>query len=101
MLGVHKALVLLRKIPKNRVTTYKALAKKCRTSPRAIGCVMRNNKEPKKYPCYKVIKSSGEVGGYCGSAKGKNVRKKISLLKHDGIKVIKNKVDKRYFYKFT
>lgn len=98
---VHKALLLLKKIPKGKVTTYKILAEKCRTSPRAIAQIMRHNKDPNLYPCYKVIKSSGEVGGYSGSIKGNKIRRKILLLKKDGIKIKDGKIDlKKYGYKF-
>ena len=97
---VHKALVLLKKVPKGRVTTYKELAKATKTSPRAIGQIMRHNKEPDKYPCYKVIKSDGSIGGYCGYVKGKNIRKKILLLRRDGIEVRNGKVDKKYVYRY-
>ncbi len=90
---VHKALLLLRRIPKGRVTTYKALARACKTSPRAIGQIMRHNKEPEKYPCYKVIMSNGRIGGYQGT---RGIKKKIMLLKKDGIEVKNGKVDKKY-----
>ena len=97
---VHKALLLLRKLPKNRITTYKALAKACKTSPRAIGCIMRHNKKPGKYPCYKVIKSDGSIGGYCGDTKGVSIQKKIRLIRKDGIEVRNGKVDKKYLRVF-
>ena len=94
---VHKALLLLRKVPRGKVTTYGDLAKAAKTSPRAIGRIMRYNKEPKKYPCYKVIKSDGSIGGYCGSM---NSGKKVLLLRRDGIKIKNNRIDKMYFYRF-
>ena len=97
---VHRALLLLRKIPKCKVTTYKVLAEKCKTSPRAIGQIMKYNRRPERYPCYKVIKSSGEIGGYCGN-KEKDVKKKILSLKKDGIKIKNGKIDKKYFHHFT
>lgn len=97
---MHKALLLLKKIPKGKVTTYGALAKECNSSPRAIGQVMRHDVNPDIYPCFKVVKSSGEVGGYFGQTKGKAISRKISLLKKDGIKIEDGKIDKKYFYKF-
>ena len=97
MVKVHKALLLLRKLPRGKVTTYKILAEKCRTSPRAIGRIMRHNKEPEKYPCYKVIKSSGEVSYY-----SRGVRKKLLLLRRDGVKINKGKIDlNRYGHMFS
>ena len=93
---VHRALLLLRKIPKCKVTTYKVLAEKCKTSPRAIGQIMKYNRRPERYPCYKVIKSSGEIGGY-----SKGIRKNISLLKKDGIEIKNGKIAEKCFHHFT
>lgn len=94
---MHKAYALLRKIPRGKVTTYGALAKACNTSPRAIGSLMRSNKHPDIYPCYKVVSSSGKIGGYCGSVKGKNIERKISMLKKDGIKISNGRIDLKKF----
>lgn len=97
---MHKALSLLRKIPKGKVTTYGELARATRSSPRAIGCVMRHNKFPEKYPCYKVVRSDGNIGGFSGCVSGRNIERKIALLKKDGI-VVNNKIDlKKYLHKF-
>lgn len=94
-------LMLLKKIPKGKVTTYKELARAAKTSPRAVGAILRNNKYPQRYPCYKVVRSSGEIGGYCGSAK-KNVAKKVTLLRRDGIVVRRGKIGiKKYLYRFS
>ncbi len=94
---MHKALLLLKKIPKGKVTTYGILAKICKTSPRAVGMIMKTNKHPELYPCYKVVGSSGSLVGYSGSGGLKTKRK---LLEKDGIKFTNDKIDKRYFYKF-
>ena len=98
---MHKALLLLNKIPKGKVTTYGELARAAKSSPRAIGQVMRHNDHPELYPCYKVVSSSGRVHGYSGCLKGAKVNKKIELLHKDGIKIENDKVDlARYMYKF-
>ncbi len=94
---MHRALLLLRKIPKGKATTYKLLAEACGTSPRAIGSIMSGNKNPEKYPCYKVVRTDGNVGGY--SSKG-GCRRKAELLKKDGIEIVNGKIDKRYFWGF-
>lgn len=90
---MHRALLLLRKIPKGKVTTYGALAKACNSSPRAIGRIMANNRCPGIYPCYKVVRSDGSPGGYKGSTKGRIVAEKIRLLEKDGIKASNGKVN--------
>ena len=51
----------LREIPKEKIVSYKTLAEYFGTSPRAIGKIMNNNSQPNDFPCYKVIKSNGEI----------------------------------------
>lgn len=88
-----KVLKLLRKIPKGKVTTYKALAKACNSKGyRAVGQIMRNNPRSDLYPCYKVVKSDGTVGGYSGTDP-KMLKKKIRLLKKDGIEIKNGRID--------
>lgn len=86
---------LLLKIPKGKVTTYAELARVLKSHPRAVGKMLNCNKEPEKYPCYKVVMSSGKIGGY-----EPGVKKKIALLKKDGIKINKGKIYKKYIYKY-
>ncbi len=93
----HKALLLLKKVPKGMVVSYKELARACKTSPRAIGRIMASNKEPDKYPCYKVVYANGDVGYYSGNG---GVKRKIELLRKDGIMIKNGKVDKIFFHEF-
>lgn len=95
---MHKALILLKKIPKGKVTTYGILARICKTSPRSIGRIMKYNPDPENCPCYKVVGSSGDLVGY--SRKG-GLKTKRRLLEKGGIKFVNGKVDKKYFYKFA
>lgn len=90
---------LLQKIPKGKITTYKIIAKKAGIHPRTAGIFLGQNKYPRKYPCYKVVKSSGELGGY--SCK-EGIKKKIKLLQRDGIEVERGKVKdlERVLYRF-
>ena len=74
---------LLQKIPKNKLTTYKLLALKLKTHPRAIGKLL--NTYPSKN-CYKVIKSNGYISGYRYGTKTK-----IKLLKKE-FKIKNNKI---------
>lgn len=96
MFIMNKVYLLLKRIPRGKVATYGALAKACNTSPRAVGALMRSNRHPETYPCYKIVKSTGDVGGYCGSAQ-KDMEKKISLLKKDGIAITNGKIDLRKY----
>jgi len=99
-LNLHPALLLLKKIPKGKVTTYGILSRACNSSPRAIGQIMRRNPYPEVCPCYKVIRSDGSIGGYAGKIKGKKLREKIERLRRDGVIIKDGKIDKKYFCDF-
>lgn len=92
----HKSLKLLLKIPSGKITTYAELARVCDSSPRGIGSVMRTNKHPEIYPCYKVVCSDGSVGGYSG----KKSKKKLILA--DSIPVVGNRIPhfEKYVFRF-
>jgi alkylated DNA nucleotide flippase Atl1 len=53
----------LKLLKQNQVITYNALAKMFNSSPRGVAKILSLNKD-KKVPCYRVIKSNGELGGY-------------------------------------
>ncbi len=82
----------LNKIPKGKVISYKILAEYFNTSPRAIGKIMKNNKEPDRFPCYKVIRCDGYIWGYNWW-----VEEKIKRLTADTINIINNKISTEYF----
>jgi len=114
-----KVYKILKKVPKGKVTTYKALANKAGTKAyRAVGNAL--NKNPYGYstisseavrksgsvtkgkieknrrlfsvPCHRVIKTNGEVGGFATGT-----RNKIKLLKKEGIQILKEKINlKKY-----
>jgi len=94
---MHKAILLLKKIPPEKVTTYKELARVCGTSPRAIGRIMAQNPDPVNYPCYKVVSVNGELCGYSGPG---GLKGKQRLLRRDGIEFSAERIDKKYFYTF-
>ncbi len=94
---MHKALLLLKKIPAGKVVSYGELAIICGTSPRAIGVVMKTNPVPDECPCYKVVGSTGRLVGYSGKG---GLKAKTELLRNDGIEIVNGRVDKKYFYKF-
>lgn len=96
-----RVLTLLKKIPKGKITTYAEIAKALQVnSPRAVGQALKRNDHPEIFPCYKVVRSDGTVGGYGGNDP-ENIKKKILLLKKDGIEIRKGKIDlKEYVFKF-
>ena len=63
---------------KGKVTTYKKIANKLKTSPRAVASALAHNPYPIKIPCHRVIRSDGSIGGY-----KLGVRKKRQLLKKE------------------
>lgn len=63
---------------------------------RLVGSVLRKNPTPIIIPCHRVVMSSLRVGGYLGHKKS-NV--KLSLLKKEGIFILKGKVLQKYLWK--
>jgi len=53
----------VRKIPFGKTVTYGDLAKRLRTSPRAVGVALRMNRVPVIIPCHRVV-AKGGLGGY-------------------------------------
>jgi O-6-methylguanine DNA methyltransferase len=84
---------LLRQVPEGRVTTYGALARAAGVpnSSRMIGAIMRGNPNAPRVPCHRVVKSDGSIGGYSGSVE-ENIRRKIALLRSEGVAVEDGKV---------
>jgi methylated-DNA-[protein]-cysteine S-methyltransferase len=84
----QKIYALAAQIPKGKVTTYKLLAKKLHTKAyRAVGNAIHKNPYWPKVPCHRVVKSNGQVGGFASGTK-----KKIALLKKEGIMIKNGKV---------
>jgi methylated-DNA-[protein]-cysteine S-methyltransferase len=91
-----KVLLFLKKIPKGKVATNKSIGDRFKLHPRIVGLIMSRNKHPELYPCFKVVKSNGELGGYSSGG----VKKKAELLKRDGIQ-LKRRMDlKRYLWRY-
>ncbi|MFA5021687.1 MAG: MGMT family protein [Patescibacteria group bacterium] len=86
-------------IPQGKVVTYKLLAEVLNRpkAARAVGNALNKNTCLVKIPCHRVVKSSGQVGGYVAGSK-----KKLSLLKKEGIEIESgNKINlKRFLYQF-
>ena len=92
----QKIYTLLKKVPKGKITTYKILAEALDTKAyRAVGQAMKNNPFAPKVPCHRVVKSDGKIGGFSGSMnpESKEVKRKIMLLKKEGIKFKENKIE--------
>jgi len=84
----ERCYALLRKVPKGKVTTYKALANALGTRAyRAVGQAMKNNPDIPKTPCHRVVASDGSLGGYAHGTETK-----ISILKGEGIRIKDDKI---------
>ena len=82
---------LCSKIPRGKVTTYKEIATALHTKAyRAVGNSLKNNPFAPTVPCHRVVASDGTLGGYNGRL---NSKKKISLLKKEGVRFIDGKID--------
>lgn len=90
---------LLLKIPKGRVSTYKAIAVALNSKAyQAVGNAMNSNPNPISVPCHRVVNSDGRLGGYAFG-----VVRKIELLTEEGIIIQDDKVQdfKEVFFDFT
>lgn len=92
----EKVYELTKKVPKGNVTTYKLIAEKmgCRAY-RAVGNAL--NKNPNgilecgtkdMVPCHRVVDSKGHLHGFAHG-----LSKKAQLLRSEGLKIKKNKID--------
>jgi methylated-DNA-[protein]-cysteine S-methyltransferase len=76
----------LREVPRGRVTTYRQLARRIGCgSARAVGGALRRNPFAPEAPCHRVIASDGSIGGFQGCRQGAAVRRKLALLREEGV----------------
>ena len=90
---------LLLQIPKGKVTTYREIAHELGIKAyRAVGQAMNRNPNLVEVPCYRVVKSNGEVGGYA-----EGLSRKIELLRQEGVDVSESgRIDlSKFLYSFS
>jgi len=85
----EKVYAITRKIPKGKTMTYGEIAKILKSSPRAVGQALKRNPYAPIVPCHRVIHTDGRIGGYSGI---KDSKKKVKLLKLEGIKIVKGMI---------
>jgi DNA transformation protein and related proteins len=88
-----RILEYLREIPRWKVSTYKRIGDRFWVHSRRVASVMKHNKNPDIYPCYKVISESGKIGGYSAL---NGVSSKIEKLESDGVKVVDGAIGEEY-----
>lgn len=88
---------LVKQIPKGRISTYKEIAITLgnKNFARMVGICLSRNEKLIEIPCYRVICSNGEIGGY-----KLGVEKKKELLENDGFEIENNKIKnfKKYLF---
>lgn len=91
-------LVLISKVPKGKVTTYKELARALGRPRawRAVANALARNPHPIKIPCHRVVRSDGKIGGYRLGTK-----QKAKLLAVEGIEVQNGRILlSKYLFQF-
>jgi O-6-methylguanine DNA methyltransferase len=75
------------RIPRGQVATYQAIAQGLGRprAARAVGNALHRNPDLARYPCHRVVQSSGRVGGYV-----LGTRRKVQKLKAEGVRFVKN-----------
>lgn len=100
----QKVYQLTKKIPKGKVSTYKEIARALRTNAyQAVGQALRRNPYAPIVPCHRVVANDGTLGGFAGKRKGKQIQRKKTLLKKEGIEFVSGKVKnfKKVLFKFS
>lgn len=84
--AVYEALLM---VPLGKVISYGDLAKKAGfpKAARAVGSALNKNPFAPKVPCHRVVKSSGEIGGFVHGTE-----RKIAILRSEGIEVEKGRI---------
>lgn len=77
----EKVLEITSKIPKGKTLTYKEVATLAGNpkASRGVGAILKTNFNP-DIPCHRVIKSTGETGGYNRGEKNKK-----EILRAEGV----------------
>lgn len=84
---------LLFLIPMGKVVSYGNLAKILSIHPRRVAYILKTNKNPIIVPCHRVVRTSGDLGGY--SLGGSSFKRE--MLKLEGVVFKNEKVSKESF----
>ncbi|MFO7806900.1 MAG: MGMT family protein [Candidatus Moraniibacteriota bacterium] len=78
--------LLLKKVPAGKVVSYGQIADACGRpgAARAVGNVLNRNPQPGVFPCHRVIRANGHIGGFM-----LGIDKKSEILRKEGVKVSK------------
>ena len=85
----EKVYAVTKQIPKGKVASYRDIAHQLQCKAyRAVGSALNKNPRAPIVPCHRVINSNGDLGGFASGLK-----KKIKMLKEEGIIIEKNKIN--------
>lgn len=86
-----------KKIPQGKIATYAAIARMIKNphSARAVGNALNANPFAPVVPCHRVVRADGSIGGFALGSK-----KKIALLRSEGIQIVNGKVASLQKYLF-
>ena len=85
----EKVWAICARVPRGKVTTYAAIARKLGTvAYRAVGNAMNKNPYAPRVPCHRVVGSDGSLTGFAAG-----IEKKKRLLKAEGVVFANGKVD--------
>lgn len=90
-----EVLEFIKNMERKKVISYKKLWDIFWLHPRKIASIMRQNKHPEIYPCYKVVNESWKIWWYSAYDW---ISSKIEKLKNDWIEIKNSTIDKKYFY---
>ena len=81
-------------IPRGKITTYQEIARALGIrSSQAVGQALKRNPFAPTVPCHRVVKSTGEIGGFFGCVEGARIQDKIALLNAEGVLVSDGRID--------
>jgi methylated-DNA-[protein]-cysteine S-methyltransferase len=85
------------RIPRGRVATYAQIARTIGkpSASRAVGNALNKNPFAPKVPCHRVVRSDLSVGGFAQGSK-----KKILLLKKEGVRINSGKILPKSLFRF-
>lgn len=87
-LHARKVYALCMRVPRGRVTTYRAIAKVLGTCPRAVGAALRRNPHAPRVPCHRVVAATLHLGGFRGRWESQHacVHVKRAMLQREGVR---------------
>ena len=79
----RKVRAAVRAVPCGQTASYGDIARRAKTSPRAVGGACRANALPLIVPCHRIVGANG-VGGFMGDNGESHLHVKRALLAHEG-----------------